>query len=287
MRRPGFLGDTHFWFGNTNSSPFINRGLGQASVWSAFPKKRDAIIAAANQLFPGYKQMKDWIARTKAPAPIAKQQMETWFNQAYRSVRNRHLAPSRDVRKQLDVLIGQQAAKAAQSAKTASAARTAGAQLQALNALLSKVPGRTGGKWTPARSAVCKARGNCKKRGWNKVSIEMLQITRALRSGKLVDLKSATLVAQSWVDALKPKAKVKPKVKPKAKPKATPKRPAKLVSKAKAAPKTPPKINPQQEAKVRKCVNRLKHKVAARMFTPVAVCGKAKCSDAEYRAKCR
>jgi hypothetical protein len=66
--------------------------------------------------------------------------------------------------------------------------------------------------------------------------------------------------------------------------------PAKVSAKAPAKPRPAarpaPKPAGQAELKVRACVNRLKRLVAAHRITPVAVCGKGKCSEAEYRAKC-
>jgi hypothetical protein len=65
-----------------------------------------------------------------------------------------------------------------------------------------------------------------------------------------------------------------------AKPKMAPKRMAtKVQPKGPARPRAP-------ETKIRRCVNRIKGLVAANRITPVRVCGRDKCTDAEYRKKC-
>ena len=41
-----------------------------------------------------------------------------------------------------------------------------------------------------------------------------------------------------------------------------------------------------KEAQIRRCVGRIKGHIAAHRTTPVAVCGRGSCTEAEFRAKC-
>ena len=242
--RPGNLGDTHFWFGNTNS-------LGNFG-WVGMNKSRR-------------KEMQRQALQQKA-ASIAKYMMQTGAPTSMAmSMAGNDRSLAQEIQNQIRNKQAQQRRQAQQAKREAE--------------LLAQGIKKCGPAPThdcPPQNCISRKGRPCPPIGGGPHRCTTLP---GQRKPQWVCHRRLCPHCQKATTVKKPavvKTKIAPasKVTPKTTPKATPK----------AAPK--PAASSAKEAAIRRCVNNLKQKIAAKMITTVPVCGRGSCTEAEFRAKC-
>jgi len=255
MRRPGNLGDTHFWFGNTSN-------FGLFSSKSSQRRQQEQLEAARRAQATS---IANYMMSSGAPISMASSFAANDRN-LQAEIQRQYQARQQQQRQQV-LQAEQQAKQLAEGVKRCGPAPNH--QCSPPNCI--SLPGRPPCPPIGGGPHQCIQLPGQSKPQW-------VCNRRACPHCETAAKEAATKAAEAAKAQQTQQAVIKTTIAP-----------ASTVA-AKAAAATPatatPAASSQKEEAIRRCVNNLRQKIAAKMITTVPVCGRGECTEAEFRAKC-